>query len=164
MSPEAKPHRVLIVEDHEEIVDRWLRTVKSLPHVVVDVARGAEGAIASVEAQDYDLLLLDIIMYPREAWPVEDSAGGFLSGIELYKEIARMCHAQRRRMPAVLVTSGIEATRPDLANGARLFFTECDATWLSKPVSLRELRSRVAEILGIEEEVSRKGQGNGGIV
>ncbi len=115
-----KPPRVLLVDDHEDFRVLMSHFVKSAEVGVLDTAPDAETALKMVDAQPYDLILLDLQM-PR------------MDGYEL----ARTLRRSGFRQPILAVTAHAMHQHRALAIDAG-----CDALY-TKPVNLPVLRDAI---------------------
>jgi two-component system cell cycle response regulator len=128
MKPPPSPSpmsRVLIVDDNPQILELLEAYLESLP-LEVSLAADGEAALAAVQKQPPDLILLDIMM-PRRS--------GF--------EVCRILKADPayRDIPIVMVTALNEVGDMERA-------CECGADdFLSKPVNKIELLARVQNLL-----------------
>ena len=122
-SPQAgPPTRVLVVEDEEAFVDA-LQVGLVREGFDVEVARDGAEAIATHEAGDFDLVLLDV-MLPT------------LSGIDVCREIRA-----RSDVPIIMVTA--KASEIDTVVGLEVGADD----YVSKPYRLRELVARMRAVL-----------------
>ncbi len=130
--PKAK--RILLVEDEALIRIPMASALESAGFAVVDAATGAD-ALAAMEARDFDLLILDIVLPDVDGWQVLRQVRG----------------AEDIRTLPVLVVTGLENVNAEqaLALGADEFLT--------KPVSPRVLLDTVVRLL------AHSGVGSAGI-
>jgi two-component system NtrC family sensor kinase len=113
--------RVLVVDDEDpilELVDRML----TRHGYVVETARDGQEAIERIARQDYDLILLDLLM-PQKG------------GIATYHEIVE-------RRPE-LAKQVIFATGDVATSSTRAFLEETGAPFIAKPFDLPELRQLI---------------------
>lgn len=68
-SPGEKRHRILVVEDEDEILLLVGRILRSAGHDI-DTARDGAEALARIEAQRPDLVVLDLVMPGVDGWGV----------------------------------------------------------------------------------------------
>lgn len=123
--PAIPQSRVLIVDDNPQILELLEAYLEVLP-VTVALAADGEAALAAVEQQAPDLILLDIMM-PRRS--------GF--------EVCRILKSDPnfRDTPIVMITALNEVGDMERAR-------ECGADdFLSKPVNKIELLARVQNLL-----------------
>lgn len=118
--------RVLIVDDDELILIALKELLRPQGYVVETVARGAD-ALAKLEGESYDLLILDVIM-PE------------MDGFELCRRIRAT--DRYRETPIIFLTakSRDEDRQKGMEVGANLF--------LSKPISPDRLLALISEALG----------------
>ena len=113
--------RVLIVDDDSVLV-RALQRVLSLQGFQVDAALDGRSALARLEGQDYDVMLLDLRM-------------GTIDGMEVY------ALAPRARLPATIIHSAhIDVQTAVLATRAGV------QDVMQKPVPEDVLTSRIREL------------------
>lgn len=113
--------RVLVVDDEApilELVDRML----TRHGYIVEIARDGKEAIERIAHQDYDLILLDLLM-PQKG------------GIDTYQEIVE-------RRPE-LAKQVIFATGDVATSSTRAFLEETGAPFIAKPFDLSELRQLI---------------------
>jgi CheY-like chemotaxis protein/two-component sensor histidine kinase len=120
--PKAK--RILLVEDEALIRTPMASALESAGFAVVGVATGAE-ALAVMEAEAFDLLILDVVLPDMEGWKI----------------LQRVREVEEIRTLPVLVVTGLESLNAEqaLALGADEFLT--------KPVSPRVLVDIVIRLL-----------------
>jgi signal transduction histidine kinase len=120
--PKAK--RILLVEDEALIRTPMASALESAGFAVVGVATGAD-ALAVMEAEAFDLLILDVVLPDMEGWEI----------------LRRVREAEEVRTLPVLVVTGLESLNAEqaLALGADEFLT--------KPVSPRVLVDTVTRLL-----------------
>jgi DNA-binding NtrC family response regulator len=123
----AAPIRVLVVDDDSSI--RLLCRINlELDGHEVREAESLETARAELEAEDVDVVLLDVHLH-RERSDV----------------LIEECHARRPPIPVVLVTGSADATQDRL--------TEADAI-LPKPFELDELLAAVRDLARVRARAS----------
>jgi CheY-like chemotaxis protein len=120
--PKAK--RIFLVEDESLIRIPMASALESAGFAVVQAATGAD-ALAVMEAEAFDLLILDVILPDMEGWDI----------------LRRVREVEEVRTLPVLVVSGLESLNAEqaLALGADEFLT--------KPVSPRVLVDTVVRLL-----------------
>ena len=112
-----KPKRVLVVDDHEAILDSVAMFVMCVGHVAESVAGGAE-ALEKLERSEFDVVLTDLLMPD-------------MNGEQLAQEIKK----RQPDLPVVLMTGRPpEEFSPEIARTLR------------KPFSLAELRTAIGEV------------------
>jgi heavy metal response regulator len=126
--------RILLVEDEERIASFVARGLKEA-HYVVDVAKDGEKGLFMAEVNEYDLLILDIML------PVKD-------GISVCREL----RAKKIDLPILMLSAKDSAD--DKVRG--LNFGADD--YLAKPFAFQELLARVQALL------RRKAPNKGGIL
>jgi heavy metal response regulator len=115
--------RVLVVEDEKKVA-RFIQQGLEEEHYAVDVAHDGERGLQMAEAENYDLLILDV-MLPK------------MSGIELVKTL----RAKPKTTPVLLLTAktATEDKVAGLDSGAD--------DYLTKPFAFEELLARVRSLL-----------------
>jgi heavy metal response regulator len=115
--------RILVVEDEKKVA-RFVQQGLEEEHYTVDVAHDGEAGLRMAESENYDLLILDI-MLPKK------------SGLDLIKEF----RARSRTAPALMLTAkgSIEDKVAGLDSGAD--------DYLTKPFAFAELLARVRSLL-----------------
>jgi PAS domain S-box-containing protein len=113
------PQRVLVMDD-DRAVGEALR--QGLGHHDVTVVGSAEAGLDAIKAQNFDLILCDVMM------PV-------LTGIDFYQRLAQADPEQLDRV--VFITGGV------LTDSARSFLDRHAVSCLEKPVSIEQLEAVV---------------------
>ena len=115
--------RILVVEDEKKVA-RFVQQGLEEEHYTVDVAHDGEAGLRMAESENYDLLILDV-MLPK------------LSGLELIKEF----RSHKGMAPALMLTakSATEDKVAGLDSGAD--------DYLTKPFAFAELLARVRSLL-----------------
>jgi heavy metal response regulator len=115
--------RVLVVEDEKKVA-RFIQQGLEEEHYAVDVAHDGERGLQMAEAENYDLLILDV-MLPK------------MSGIEVVKAL----RAKPKTTPVLLLTAktSTEDKVAGLDSGAD--------DYLTKPFAFEELLARVRSLL-----------------
>jgi len=115
--------RILVVEDEKKVA-RFVQQGLEEEHYTVDVAHDGEAGLRMAESENYDLLILDV-MLPK------------LSGLELIKEF----RSRKGIAPALMLTakSATEDKVAGLDSGAD--------DYLTKPFAFAELLARVRSLL-----------------
>lgn len=115
--------RVLVVEDEKKVA-RFIQQGLEEEHYAVDVAHDGERGLQMAEAENYDLLILDV-MLPK------------MNGIELVKAL----RAKPKTTPVLLLTAktATEDKVAGLDSGAD--------DYLTKPFAFEELLARVRSLL-----------------
>ena len=119
--PDTKPY-ILVVED-EEFLRNLLRVSLEREGFVVVAARDGVEALATFAKQNFDIVLLDILM-PR------------MNGFELCAEIRK-----RSDVPVVMLTA--LNSPDDVVHGFELGADD----FISKPFTFREVNARIQAIL-----------------
>ena len=136
----AAPARLLIVDENPQILELLEAYLESLP-VQVRLAANGEAALAAVEREVPDLILLDIMMPRRSGFEV----------CRLLKDDPRY-----RDIPIIMVTALNEVGDMERAR-------ECGCDdFLSKPVNKIELLTRVQNLLKmrqLKQSLNRRGAG-----
>ncbi|MBF8297269.1 MAG: DNA-binding response regulator [Bacteroidetes bacterium] len=115
--------RILVVEDEKKVA-RFVQQGLEEEHYTVDVAHDGEAGLQMAESENYDLLVLDV-MLPKK------------SGLDLIREF----RARRGTAPALMLTAkgSIEDKVAGLDSGAD--------DYLTKPFAFAELLARVRSLL-----------------
>jgi heavy metal response regulator len=115
--------RILVVEDEKKVA-RFIQQGLEEEHYTVDVAHDGEAGLQLAASENYDLLILDV-MLPRK------------SGLELIREF----RARKGAAPALMLTAKgtIEDKVAGLDSGAD--------DYLTKPFAFAELLARVRSLL-----------------
>jgi putative two-component system response regulator len=124
-----RPQRILIVDDNPDNIFLSRELLSSRGYDVT-TATNADAALAAIQAQHPDLILLDVIMPGR-------------SGYELCRELKE--NAATRLIPVVMITglTDIESKVRGIEAGADDF--------LNKPIFPEELFARVRSLLKMKE-------------
>lgn len=80
-----KPIRILFIDDEPYFMRAHIDTLKDEGYLV-DEAEDGDEALRRLEASDYDLVILDIIMPPGS---LEDTNNGMRTGLRIHKAIRR---------------------------------------------------------------------------
>jgi DNA-binding response OmpR family regulator len=115
--------RLLLVEDDPKLADFVARSLRA-ERLTVDVVGDGVQALSGVEAQDYDLLLLDLSL-PR------------LSGTDVLKRVRR----SNPTLPILIVTAR------DAVDDKVVHFESGADDYLTKPFDIAELLVRVKALL-----------------
>lgn len=120
---------ILVVEDEIKIT-RFIKRGLEMEHYTVDVAYNGEDALEKIELNDYDLIILDI-MLPKK------------SGIEVLKEL----RSKKIESPVIMLTAKdtVEDRVAGLDAGAD--------DYLVKPFAFGELVARIRALLRREKTV-----------
>lgn len=117
----AAPAKVIVVDDDQALLDTLTWILKDKGYEVVAVP-GGEGLLSRLEAEDPDLLMLDIMM-PK------------IDGLQLLQQVKR--DGRWRYLPVLMISSmqPEEATVQSLGLGASDF--------IAKPFRVKELLARI---------------------
>ena len=128
MGAEAKVHKILVVDDNPDNVDLLTQYLSGLDYEIIPAYDGQE-ALLSVEREDVDLILLDVMM---------PGMSGF--------EVCRRLKANEGTdfIPIVLVT-----VRDDTRSKLEGFAAGAD-DYITKPFDIEELSARVKSLLRIK--------------
>ncbi|MEO1442679.1 MAG: response regulator, partial [Chloroflexota bacterium] len=125
----ANAARVLVVDDEEANRDILATIVQALGY---DAAQAEDGEVAlgMVESEDFDLILLDVMM-PQ------------VNGIDALKQIREK--KDRQQLPIILITamSAVDAMVNGLESGANDYIT--------KPFNFKEVRVRVKSLMQMKK-------------
>lgn len=115
--------RILVVEDERKVA-RFIQQGLEEEHYTVDVAHDGEAGLQMAQSENYDLLILDVMLPKR-------------SGLDLIKEF----RARKGLAPALMLTakSATEDKVAGLDSGAD--------DYLTKPFAFAELLARVRSLL-----------------
>jgi CheY-like chemotaxis protein len=119
-------HRILVVDDEENLRDVLVEVLKRDGHEVDSAADGTEG-LRRLEAQRYDLVITDLRMPGLE-------------GPDLYREVRRRYADNPPRVIFMSANTAIE----DYAT----FLAGTGEPALEKPFNLADMRQVVLQILG----------------
>jgi CheY-like chemotaxis protein len=127
----AKNPCILLAEDNESNRKVTMKMLERLGYKADAVLNGRE-AIQAIEHQQYDLVLMDIVM-PK------------MSGIDATKEI-------RRRFPASRQPKIIALTAYVIPNSREICLESGMDDYLGKPVQMNELKSMICSHLHAKSE------------
>lgn len=127
------PIRILILDDEEDVAELNAEILMRGGYQV-DVFTQAEQAIESMRTQDYGLILSDLHM------PETDGRGFY----EIIKE----------EFPAMITKTGF-VTGDTMGRSSQGFLKEAQRPCVEKPVSPKELRAFVNDILATAEQVQK---------
>jgi DNA-binding response OmpR family regulator len=127
--------RILVVDD-EEAIRSALTTFLGRMGFQVRMAASGEAALAAVEAEEPDLVLLDVVL--------DEANPGNLSGIE----VCRRLRKRERFVPIIMLTSYPEWQVESLGQGAIAFIT--------KPWDNNALATQVRATLGAVQHIRRE--------
>src|SRR5580765_7987963 len=119
-------HRVLIVEDEQDIAGLIKHTLERSGDAEAEIVGSGDLALKAVAARPPDLIILDLNL------PV-------LSGVEVCRILRG--RADARHVPIIMLTA--RTAEPDRVNGLELGADD----YVTKPFSLRELSARVRAVL-----------------
>ncbi len=128
----AKYPCILLAEDNESNRKVTMKMLERLGYKADAVLNGRE-AIQALERQQYDLVLMDIVM-PK------------MSGIDATKEI-------RRRFPASRQPKIIALTAYVIPNSREICLESGMDDYLGKPVQINELKSMICSHLHVKREL-----------
>ncbi len=115
--------RILVVEDEKKVA-RFIQQGLEEEHYTVDVAYDGDRGIALVDQQNYDIIVLDL-MLPKK------------SGLEVTREL----RAKKKTMPILMLTA--KASTEDKVVGLDSGADD----YLTKPFAFAELLARVRSLL-----------------
>lgn len=120
--PDEERKRVLVVEDHKDIA---MLVEKRLSKIFdVELAFNGEEATEKLDANEYDLVILDLSL-PKK------------SGFDVLKDLRK-----KSAFPPVLILSGLNAV-DDKVKGLKLGADD----YLAKPFDMKELMARIDALL-----------------
>jgi two-component system, OmpR family, alkaline phosphatase synthesis response regulator PhoP len=119
-------HRVLIVEDEQDIAGLIKHTLERAGDTEANIVGSGDAALKSVSEQPPDLIILDLNL------PV-------VSGVEVCRILRS--RADGRNVPIIMLTA--RTTEDDRVTGLELGADD----YVTKPFSLRELTARVRAVL-----------------
>src|SRR5437762_1994195 len=122
--------RILLVEDEPRMANVIAKGLREQSYAV-DVAEDGEVALYQTSINDYDLILLDVLLPKRD---------GF--------EVCRELRARRDSTPILMLTA--RATIDDRVTG----FDSGADDYLTKPFSFRELSARVRALMRRDSQIS----------
>jgi len=122
--------RILVIEDEKKVASFIKRGLEEAGYMV-DIAKDGEEGIYAAESEDYDLIVLDLIL-PRK------------SGLEVCKEL----RATKMRVPILILSAkdSVEDKVKGLDAGAD--------DYLAKPFAFNELLARIRVLLRRGESLS----------
>jgi len=123
--------RILCIEDEPDMID-LLRLVLSRAGYEVIGAQGGEEGLTLAEQEDFDLVLLDLMMPKMDGW-------------EVYQRLR--ANEKTREIPVIIVTA--KAQQIDRVLG--LYIVGVD-DYIVKPFSPKDLLARVEKVLAAAEE------------
>lgn len=125
--------RILFVDDHE-MNRRVVRTMLDIAGVDMDEASGAEAGLRMIEAQDYDLVLMDLRM------PGMD-------GLTAIRQL-RARRDKKGRVPVLVLTAdmGLTISRDVAAAGGN--------DMLHKPIVMEHLFDAIAGLMSEKEDAA----------
>ena len=119
-------HRVLIVEDEQDIAGLIKHTLERSGSAEAEIVGSGDAALKAVTARPPDLIILDLNL------PV-------LSGLEVCRLLRQRSDA--RHLPIIMLTA--KSSEADRVTGLELGADD----YVTKPFSLRELTARVKAVL-----------------
>jgi CheY-like chemotaxis protein len=132
--------RVLVLDDNPALTRVLARALTLEGYDVTTCNHPLDALESIVGGLRFDLILCDVMM-PR------------LTGVELFKELTRVCPEQARRL--LFVTGG--SSRPD----DEAFLSCMPDRCLRKPFQLVDLLDAMSEVLGSGESRGRESRENG---
>lgn len=124
----ATKHRILVVEDDAGTAHLLAQIVQRAGYVAV-VARGAREALAYLQEEEADLLLLDLMMREMDGWSL----------LEIIKSDARLAP-----LPVIIVSARHPQEDPVRTQAHAGMFVD----YLLKPFEVDELVARIKQVLG----------------
>src|SRR5438128_217695 len=128
-------HRVLIVEDEQDIAGLIKHTLERHAEVDADVVGSGDAALKAVVDQPPDLIILDLNL------PV-------LSGVEVCRILRS--RSDVKHVPIIMLTA--RTSENDRVTGLELGADD----YVTKPFSVRELSARVRAVLRRSESVTER--------
>lgn len=120
-----KKSRILVIED-ENLMNRTIEFQLKKDGYEVDTALDGKSGIAKVEANEYDLIILDIML-------------PYLNGLEILAKIKQ--NEQKKNIPVIIISAtGLEDT---VLEGFKLGAND----FITKPFILPEFSIRVRRLL-----------------
>lgn len=135
LPPTPPPHTLLIVDDEENIRSALSTFLARLGYRVLSASTGSE-ALAIVERQEPDLVLLDVIL--------DESNPAQMSGLEVCQRL----RARSRFIPIIMLTSYPEWQVESLGQGAIAFITK---PWDNNALA-NQIRATLGAIAHIRKE------------
>jgi DNA-binding response OmpR family regulator len=129
-------HRVLIVEDEQDIAGLIKHTLERSGSADAEIVHSGDAALKAVADQTPDLIILDLNL------PV-------LSGIEVCRILRS--RADARHVPIIMLTA--RTSEDDRVTGLELGADD----YVTKPFSLRELTARVRAVLRRSATIEERG-------
>src|SRR3954447_13650363 len=128
-------HRVLIVEDEQDIAGLIKHTLERSGSAEAEVVGSGDAALKAVSARPPDLIILDLNL------PV-------LGGLEVCRLLRQRSDA--RHLPIIMLTA--KSSESDRVTGLELGADD----YVTKPFSLRELTARVKAVLRRSTNVAER--------
>ena len=123
-----KKSRILVIED-ENLMNRTIEFQLKKDGYEVDTALDGKSGIAKVEANEYDLIILDIML-------------PYLNGLEILAKIKQ--NDQKKNIPVIIISAtGLEDT---VLEGFKLGAND----FITKPFILPEFSIRVRRLLMVK--------------
>jgi two-component system, OmpR family, alkaline phosphatase synthesis response regulator PhoP len=140
--PRMQKHRVLIVEDEQDIAGLIKHSLERSGGAEAEIVASGDAALKAVAARPPDLIILDLNL------PV-------LNGLEVCRVLRSRSDA--RHLPIIMLTA--KSSETDRVTGLELGADD----YVTKPFSLRELNARVRAVLrrstSVEERPAASYQG-----
>ncbi len=121
----------IILVDDDVIMLQAIKTMLTKNDYEVFATTDAQDALDSLEEEDFDLIISDIMM-------------PYMSGIELLSSIKKRL---KKKVPIIII-SALDQDEVILTA-----FSEGADDFVKKPINLNELLLRVKKILGVEESI-----------
>ena len=129
------PYKLLVTDDNEYIIEALQRRLKLEGFEVITASDG-EDALQKMDAEDPDIVLLDLNM-PK------------MNGFEVLMEIKRRNEIELNRVrPVIIISAKDEAEARE--EGLQLTETEC---FLNKPCSIEEILGAIRKMIGMLSKV-----------
>ena len=98
-----------------------------------------------LEGEDWDLILLDIMMAPKRVFSVSNSRSGIITGKLAFQEIIKKCAP---KTPVIVLTALSERTELGEETRKEMEKDRQVADYLFKPVTGSELKESIKAALG----------------
>jgi DNA-binding response OmpR family regulator len=121
------PHRILVVDDDILVLDALRELLVADGYEVATATRGQE-ALDIMNREDFDLVILDVIM-PK------------MTGFDVCKQI-RVLEDKKNRVKIIMLTAKTDPKDQEIGEGAG-----CDL-YLTKPIDPRKLKELIRSTLG----------------
>ena len=110
----------------------------------IDVIDGVDKLKNSLQRKTYDLILLDIMMPPKEDFSLRETHGGIITGKEVFYRIIR---EKAPQIPVIVITALSDQYELGARTREELEKDEQIRYYFIKPVDMEDLIGRIGEII-----------------